>query len=360
MAKDHPRHEPSTTRPSGAACCILLADAATLTIELVSPAAVATLGLAVEDLRGRRLTDLAPDVPEAAWSDMTFARPCRLCLHLRSGSGERTAAQATVTRLSGADRDFLHLVLGDGPAGAACEAVPALPAGVATVPPRAGIADVASLMHEISQPLAAIANFGEAARRLVVAAGGPPQAAELMEKSVRQAHVAAHIMRRSEELVAGGREEMQPADLEAVLQEAARLALADAPQRVRLDFDVAPDLPVVVADRASMQRIVFTLVRNARAAMLPSRTPSPRIVVGACRGEGDAVIVSVTDDGPDMQEEGSAEGFRPLRSDDEGARRIDLPPSLAVAEAPGGRLRHEAASGGGARFAFVLEPGAAR
>jgi two-component system sensor kinase FixL len=57
---------------------------------------------------------------------------------------------------------------------------------------------VSMIVHELNQPLTAIANFGEAAKRLVEGGGERSQrAAEFMEKSVRQAHRASDMIRRS-------------------------------------------------------------------------------------------------------------------------------------------------------------------
>src|SRR5690606_33501838 len=52
------------------------------------------------------------------------------------------------------------------------------------------------IVHELNQPLTAIANFGEAAQRLDTAGDTSGRAAAFMEKSVRQAHRASDIIRR--------------------------------------------------------------------------------------------------------------------------------------------------------------------
>ena len=61
------------------------------------------------------------------------------------------------------------------------------------------------IVHELNQPLTAIANFGEAARRLIERRRRPgDRAADFVEKSVAQAHRASDIIRRLRAFVSRG------------------------------------------------------------------------------------------------------------------------------------------------------------
>ena len=132
------------------------------------------------------------------------------------------------------------------------------------------MSEIASMIvHELNQPLTAIANFGEAAKRLVDAGGQPGRAAEFMEKSVAQAHRASEMIRRLRSFVSRGSSEMEPINVNEVVREAARLALIGAAdQHIRTRFDLADGLPEMTADRIQMQQVVVNLIRNGIDAML--------------------------------------------------------------------------------------------
>jgi two-component system sensor kinase FixL len=80
-----------------------------------------------------------------------------------------------------------------------------------------------TIVHELNQPLTAIANFGEAAKRLVGEGGQARRAAEYMEKSVAQAHRASDMIRRLRGFAAPGSDEREPLDVNEAVREAARL-----------------------------------------------------------------------------------------------------------------------------------------
>jgi two-component system sensor kinase FixL len=114
---------------------------------------------------------------------------------------------------------------------------------------------VSLIVHEMNQPLTAIANSGEAAKRLVEAGGQPERAAGFMEKSVAQAHRASEMIRRLRGFVSRETSETEPIDVNAVVREAARLALIGAAdQHIHTRFVLADGLPVVSADRIQVQQ----------------------------------------------------------------------------------------------------------
>ena len=68
------------------------------------------------------------------------------------------------------------------------------------------------------------------------------------------------------------------------MRDAARLALIGAAdQQISTRFELADDLPAVVADRIQVQQVVVNLIRNAIDAMLEAGT-----------GAGEALLVVET------------------------------------------------------------------
>jgi two-component system sensor kinase FixL len=220
--------------------------------------------------------------------------------------------------------------------------------------------EIASMIvHELNQPLTAIANFGEAARRVLEA--GPeqaPRAAAYMERAVSQAHRASDMIRRLRSFVSRGPEEREVIALNDVVRDAARLALIGAADRqVRTRFELADDLPPLNADRIQVQQVVVNLIRNGIDAMLDAGTEDPRLVIATSHGPAGEVTVTVTDSGPGIPPEVAPTIFTPFMTTKKGGMGIGLSMSRSIVEAHGGRIWAEPAPCGGARFSFTLPAG---
>lgn len=219
-----------------------------------------------------------------------------------------------------------------------------------------------TIVHELNQPLTAIANFGEAARRLVEAGDTSGRAAAYIEKAVAQAHRASEMIRRLRAFVSRGTSEREAIAVNEVVREAARLAIVGAADRqIDTRFELAEGLPEVVADRIQIQQVVVNLIRNGIDAMLEAATPAPSLVVStalAAGEDGPAVRISVADGGPGVRP--GTDVFAPFVTTKAGGMGIGLSVSRSIVEAHGGRIWTEAGPCGGAVFAFTLPVGAPR
>ena len=145
----------------------------------------------------------------------------------------------------------------------------------------------------------------------------------------------------------------EPADVNTLVDRA-RSAFLSAGGRHSLDIDLAPDLPLVLADRSRIVQVIGNLLSNA-ARNSPVSSPIRVTAVP----EGDHVAFAVVDEGrgiPSEQLPGLFRRFTRSGSDDRGGDTgLGLAICKGIVEAHGGRIRAESGGLGlGSRFTFTL------
>ncbi len=121
----------------------------------------------------------------------------------------------------------------------------------------------------------------------------------------------------------------------------------------KLDIHIPADLPAPVADATLLQRVFVSLISNTA-----KHTPPGTTVVVSARKVGEAIEVSVEDNGPGLppgREEEVFESF--ARGETRSMRRgagLGLAISRAILSAHGGEIHAESGREKGARFVFTL------
>jgi K+-sensing histidine kinase KdpD len=135
-------------------------------------------------------------------------------------------------------------------------------------------------------------------------------------------------------------------------------ASADRLHRVltglRLELDIAPDLPLVPADYSQIDQVLSNLLENAARHSPPDA--AVRITVALEDAPAPAeVTVSVVDRGPGIDPALTALLFEPFQGSRRGSSTgIGLAICRSIVEAHGGTITGGDAPGGGARFSFTL------
>lgn len=217
----------------------------------------------------------------------------------------------------------------------------------------------AALAHEINQPLTAAANFSAGALRLMPDAPGDPRLAaarDAMRDAADQAVQAGRIVGRLRSFLAASDGERVPTDLNALVEEAVRLALADARDRgVTLRLALAAGLPSLTLDRVQIGQVVVNLIRNAVEAM--EGTERKELIVSTrLRGPGTAEV-AITDTGQGVSAEMRATLFSPFVTSKPHGMGVGLAISRGIVEDHGGHLDWAPNPGGGAVFRITLPAG---
>ncbi len=215
---------------------------------------------------------------------------------------------------------------------------------------------LAMVSHELRAPLTSIK--GSAATALGEAAEPDPAMARQFFRIIEDQ--ADHMHDLVADLLDVARIETgtlpvnpEPAEA-AVLVDRARNAFSSAGGRNHLEIDLAPDLPLVLADRRRIIQVLVNLLSNAARHSPPSSV----IRVGAVQ-EGGHVAFSVTDQGRGIPTESLPQLFRKFsvaRPEEQGGDTgLGLAICKGIVESHGGRIRAESDGPGlGARFTFTL------
>jgi two-component system, LuxR family, sensor kinase FixL len=217
-----------------------------------------------------------------------------------------------------------------------------------------------AIAHELNQPLTAILNYVQAARRILQTKGLPipPKAADAMDKAVGQAGRASAIVQNLRNFIQKGDTERSVEDLNKVVGEATALGLVGAKETgisVRVELSGEP-LSVFI-DKVQIQQVVFNLVRNSIEAMGEAAPPRNLLVttLGAHAAADETMAeVSVSDTGPGLAPKIQAQLFQPFQTTKPKGMGLGLSICRSIVDAHGGRLHATPNPDRGVTFHFTL------
>jgi two-component system sensor kinase FixL len=211
-----------------------------------------------------------------------------------------------------------------------------------------------ALAHELNQPLTAIMNYAQAARRMVGRAEeGQSALSSLLDKTSQQAARAGQIIHRLRQFIAKGETERALEDLNAVVEEASVLALIGTRgRRIVVRRDLAAGLPPVLIDKVQIHQVVTNLLRNSIDAL--AEVERREILLATRRAGPDAIETSVVDSGPGIDPAVMTRLFQPFVTTKPDGIGIGLSICRSIVDAHGGRLWASANPDGGTIFHVLL------
>jgi len=213
-----------------------------------------------------------------------------------------------------------------------------------------------AISHEINQPLTAIQNYAQAAkRRLQSDIDDKPKLIELFGKIEGQAERAGAITRRVRSLVNRGEHQLQRVSVGPLLEEVVRVMEPEIAGRgCAVKWELVGEVPQVLADSLEIQLVLVNLVQNAMQSISSDEKYDKLVTIVAQSISDEEVRVSVMDRGRGVDPDRISDIFEPLSSGTNDGMGMGLAIARAIIDAHGGRIWYEPNPDGGAIFRFIL------
>ncbi len=212
-----------------------------------------------------------------------------------------------------------------------------------------------TLAHELNQPLSAIASYNAGCLNLLRSGEPDPQAlVPALEKIGQQSQRAGRIIRRVHDFVRKSEPRRAPCHIADVIEDSLGFIEAEAAKyNARIESRIAPDLPLLSADRLMLEQVMLNLLKNGIEAMLDT-PPSLRVLTVAVRSLGEQIEVRVSDRGQGFAEEVANQLFAPFFTTKPEGMGMGLSICRSIVEFHHGRLWAEANPTSGSTFIFTL------
>ncbi len=212
-----------------------------------------------------------------------------------------------------------------------------------------------TLAHEINQPLAAIVNYLNVAKRAIGSAGQMDPLAPLQE-AAQQTDRASAIVRRIREFVQNRqprRDQIEPAEL---VQGAVAAIQSLADQfRLRIGLEIAESLSTVEGDRVMLEQVLVNFLKNAIEAV-GSITGSAQVSVAASKNLDGQIEILVIDNGPGLAQGMHERLFQPFATSKSSGMGVGLSICRSILEYHQGRVFYRPNPTGGSIFGLTLPP----
>jgi C4-dicarboxylate-specific signal transduction histidine kinase len=218
---------------------------------------------------------------------------------------------------------------------------------------------MASIAHEINQPLAAIITNAESSLRwLDRREPNVEKVQELTRRLVADARRASEIIGHIRAMAAGRAPQQTLLSLDQIIEESMIFLRHEfRAKSVSVSLDLAT-VPQVAGDRTQLQQVVVNLTMNAVQAMAQSEAARRGIFIRTLMPAPEVVCCSIEDSGPGIDPVQLTRLFDTFFTTKDGGMGMGLPISRSIIEAHGGHIVADNDSTlGGARFSFTLPCG---
>ena len=199
---------------------------------------------------------------------------------------------------------------------------------------------VASIAHEVNQPLGAIVANGHACVRLLSREDPDlEKSREVIERMIGDGMRASEVIKRIRDLLHKTPSEIVPLNINETIQQVIALVANDfLSSRIELKTELAADLPPVMGDRVQLQQVILNLILNGRDTISATKTGRRELVITSRNSESGEVVVAVRDSGAGMDPKNVERIFEPFFTTKSEGLGLGLSIGRTIIEAHGGTL----------------------
>src|SRR6266850_7087056 len=215
---------------------------------------------------------------------------------------------------------------------------------------------VASIAHEVNQPLGAIVTNGSVCVRLL-SRDTPDldKSREIIGRMIKDGMRASEVIKRVRELLHKAPSEKTPLNINETVQEVIDLVNSDLRRsKVELLIELAVDLPPVVGDRIQLQQVILNMILNAKDAMSDVHTHPRELLITTLKNDSSGIVVAVQDSGKGLDPKDAESIFDPFFTTKADGMGLGLSISRRIIEDHGGRMWATPNEPQGAVFQFTL------
>lgn len=215
----------------------------------------------------------------------------------------------------------------------------------------------AGFAHEVNQPLTAISNYAQVAKRMLSRLDVEEDfgLTEALTKINTQACRAGEIIARIRSFVKKPDHILGSIDPHRLIKDTIKLAEVDARNNsMEIHLEQQDNLPAVKVDPVQIQQVALNLIRNGMEAMRDMETRGIGVIVRMHREDENFVKVSVVDRGYGLADDAEERLFTPFYTTKKDGMGIGLTVCHSIIQSHGGKLGFQRNPEGGTIFEFTM------
>jgi signal transduction histidine kinase len=215
---------------------------------------------------------------------------------------------------------------------------------------------VASLSHEINQPLGAIlSNLAGVARLLSQGNPQPAMALEAVNSAIEDTKRTAEIVRRIRFMFKRHVEHRTAVAIGALVGEVVKLTAGEAALRkISVQTEISPSVRRVIGDSIQLHQCVLNLLMNAFDAIAEAKSERRGVIIKVAPEKIGWVGVSVRDSGAGIDPAIASRLFEPFVTTKSEGMGLGLLVTRSIVEGHGGRIWSTPNPDRGTTFTFTL------
>ncbi|MFZ9023128.1 MAG: PAS domain S-box protein [Anaerohalosphaeraceae bacterium] len=215
---------------------------------------------------------------------------------------------------------------------------------------------LASLAHELKQPLAAIRSNAQAGLRFLTHdRPNMDELHEVLKDIVDDNRRADAVIKKLRSFMRKSEIQFTELNLREVIQDTLPLINSfEMTRNISLKLNIDEAIPTVQGDRIQIQQVILNLILNSTEALMEANTKSGVIVLQSDQEDGQFITLSVRDNATGIKNEAMHRLFDPFYTTKKEGLGMGLAICRSIIEEHRGRLWAENNPDGGATFLFTL------